>query len=753
MIKQQGRFRDDAFLKRHAHGLCLRGSRGLVLLAVSLAALCGCSPARDAAVNLDKIALSIDQYGFASLSTPFLVGPNDGFGFDLNKDADFYFERAFQPQGVVRALSAEALDVQLAFRMNVEEAIATMAQYRQAKSLRAKEQARQRAAKQKALLESLMASYPEYRENALTKTVIGLLGVLAGEQPPADEEEPPADEGTAGADEVQPAAGDEPPEGAPTTQPAKVGAPIAQGDRLALETVGTVFTPAQTLPDTKPQISAREAIITASGDVMTQQLLSWFINPARNKQGDYELFFCPLIVSVQPGSRTRGGYVADITVNVDLARQTPDGGLQFLSECFPYSSPPIQVAGVFPVIDSQVLDLVSSRRKLFATAFNLAMLGFGSQADAFVDYAKKIEHDAKTQSALTAASAYTVGSTAFGFRVEPKFFALKNPADLESKPGHRLESRTFPAMAIILVQRSYLRHKDYRQDGTWQAGGDCPPEAPGEQKYKYTRLYGDGSARQVIESQRSDCRADCPLEQSGDQTAFDYLVFQTSTRWSPIGWSLPWARFSEVCSWERARALDKAEALITRLTCKGYRRQAQQLASRATALRKLGLDSQALVRVWRADSRPAKTIRVEAVHPRRGWLDRPTVVTIRGCGFEGNVDGVAVGGLKCEFQVLNDRTVVAVVPPWQEAACGAGSATAPGLPGWGEIAIAADVPVEVAKEAADGLPKTPPDGAGVPDVLEPQPSAVSLGWILFDRCSGGGSTATKDDAGGGKAGG
>lgn len=571
---------------------------------LGIAAFVSCGPGHDAAVQLDRVAKSLDRYGFANISAPFLAAPSDNFQFDLNKKADEFFEMAFRPQGAVRGFSAEALDVQLAFRVNIEQALSTVAQFQNAKSIASFRDSQRKAALHKGLLESLSTANPEVADNALVKSTIGMLGVVADQPEPSTEALPGF---------------------VPTSQPIELGAPIPEEDRIALRAVGPSFTSGLAFPEGSFRLSAREALLIASGDSMTQSLLRWFSEPTGNKLRDYELFFCPMIVSVQPGCETRDSYLADVTVDVDLARSNGNGGFEYLSKDFNGASPPIHVAGVFPVIDSQVLDLVSSRRKLFSLAFQLSMLGFGAQADAFVDYARKLEQDAKTQTALTVASAYTIGSTSFGFRIEPKFVALTDLASIEPKPGRILESKTFPALTVLLVHQSYLHSKlacnDKNEKGYW--GNQLSAGSP---RSKY----------------------------------YDFLSLRTSVRWSPVQ-SGSLSRLSEVEVWRRAEALDEAEAQIEKLDC-GSRRQQQLLESRSNSLGKLALDNQTMMRVWH--TRPRNQICIHDVRPDRGWVDQYTVLTIRGSGFEGNVKGVTVGGIRCEHTVVSDRALLVAVPPW-----------------------------------------------------------------------------------------
>jgi hypothetical protein len=602
----------------------------MVLIVAGLSGGPGCSHGQKAAIHLDKVAANIDKFGFASISAPFLAAPSDEFAFDLDKPADYYFDRAFQPQGGVRNFSAEALDMQTSIRVNIEQALATIAQYQRARTIAEMRDAKRKAGVQKQLLETLVGSggeeegaspaIPGLKDNPLVASTIGMLDVVANQEEPDTEPLPGF---------------------VPTTQPIDPAPPFDVADRIALGAVGTTFTPGLAMPAGPFQISAREAMMIASGDVISQSLLRWFMDPTGNKLRHYELYFCPVVVSVQPGYETRAGHLADITVSVDLARPTT-GGLDYLSSEFEPTSPPLQVAGIFPVLDAQVLDMVNSRRSLYATAFQLAMAGFGTQADFFLDYARRLEQDVQTQTALTAASAYTIGSTAFGFRVEPKVVAVTEVGELESAPGRRLESKSFPALAVLLVHRSYLRSKEQVETNSGHAW----------HKNKQLERTTDVSAT-----------ADA------DKGKFDFLSFRTSVRWSPVnrpGWFQE--RYSEVNVWKSAEQIDAAfedlgsfdRANEAKPEASKYQRW--NLKSRTNTLVKLAMDSEALVRVYHTE--PADKVIVHEIWPKRGWIDQTTTVTIRGKGFRSNVKSVTVGGIRCPHKILDDGLLVVEVKPW-----------------------------------------------------------------------------------------
>lgn len=682
---------------------------GAMLLLVWL----GCaSPGEQAAIHLDRVAESLDAYGFASISSPFLATPTTEFGFDLNRKASDYYAEAFTPQGAVRHFSAEALDVQLAFRMNLEQALATIAQYNRARSISAVREAQRKAAVQKQMLETLVQHHPQTAESPLVKSVSGMLGVIQ-DQPEPNPEALPGFE--------------------PAQKDIELGSLFPVDDRLARQTVGP-FSDGLGFPQNAFKISARDALLIASGDSMTQSLFRWFTNPAGHKLDDYELFFCPVIVSVQPGYKTREGFLADVTVNVDLARDG-ENGLEYVSDGYPQSSPPLQVAGVFPVIDSQVLDLVNSRRQLFSLAMQLSLMGFGAQADAFADYAKRLEQDAKTASTITVGSAYTIGSTSFGVRVEPKLVASRDPTRLQTEPGRILDSKTFPAMAVLLVHRSLMKPAQDRWDDAHAAGEYCRPQ------------QADGAVGEAT------CKG----------AGYDYLVFRTSTRWAPLrrGW-LGGDRYSEVEAWRRAKALDEYAGQGGNFSS----REREQLRLREINLRKLALDTQAIVKI--GHSAPKSEVIVESVLPDRGWLDQYTVLTIRGSGFKGNVSVVTVGGIACTPYVQDDHTLLVVVPPWAAAkkdaakparelpeffatvvARPAVAAATDGPPRaieahvaqttatraadaaelsnkWAQVVIAASVPV-MAGCRQERFPDSAPPGDGAERFTAP------VGWVLFDK--------------------
>lgn len=596
-------------------------SHRTAILGLSLL-LVGCHGYR-AAVRLDRVATSLDRYGFASVSTPFLAGPSDAFDFDLDKPAEYYLERALKSQGGGRAVSREALDAQTSVKADIELGLAALAQMESARSLAEFRTAKARAAAQKSTLEALVASSPDIGGQPVVQSMIALLGAAASQEEPDVSDLLP-----------------ERPTGEAAALP--TGPPIPPDQGWARAAVGD-FLDLPDAPSGPFQISTRQALLIANGDKTTESLFRWFMRPTGGKMSDYELFLCPVFVSVQPGWETRRGFAADLTVNVDLARPDGAGGLTFCSSQFAHSSPPIQVAGVFPVVDSQVLDLVSARQRMYALAFQMALTGFGAQAESILDYARSDQFDAQSATPLPVASAYTAGPTSFGFRVVPAFTAVRGLQGkggfLKPDAGGELTPRSFPALAALLVHQSYLYARDEGRSGdaTWDK-----------------QINSSSNAYKAVTK-----IADLGRGGAGADAKYPYLVFRISVRWTPLEHGLlSLDRYTEVDAWERARAMDKVESSLP--SGPGHRNVTDHLASRAIALKQMALDSQALVRVWH--SRPEQKMTVADISPSFVCADRPTVLTVTGKGFKANVGGASVSGMPCEAIVLGDQTMLVVVP-------------------------------------------------------------------------------------------
>lgn len=614
----------------------------------------GCHGYR-AAVTLDSVARSVDRYGFANVSTPFLTGSNSVFDFDLNRSAADYYADALKPQGFVRASDSAAHVAHASLAVDIDAGLKALANMRAARSPAQMELAKKKAANASAGLKVAAKLDPALQENPLYTAIAGLLEAQSGaggeatdsagnagergadsttedgpsaEAPAGGESgDPPAAEGAAEAGAPPAAAGPAP--APPLALPS--GSPFSSENLIGLSSVGS-FTPLLGNPEGTPTLSAREAILIAAGDKLTQGLLNWITNPLANKQPEYDLFYCPMVVSVQPGWDTRKGFLADVTVTVDLARPKAgaagkQGGprqqavYEYLSDNSPGGNPPIQVVGAYPLVDGQVLDLISSKRRLYSMAFALAMRGFGSQGQFFNEFARKLERDSATRSSLTTATAYTLGANAFGFRVEPQYFALKDPAALSAEAGARLQSRSFPALAVVLVHRGYMvgrRHDENARDAS---------------------------------------------EAAGDR--YDRLVFRSGVHWAPVqrdgmlDFVLGPERYSEVEGWRRAQALDRARELSNEV---GGQYARAHLDSRVRALRSAAIDTQAVIRVSAED--PEAPIVVDQVLPTHGWLDARTVLTIYGRNFAGHVRNISVGGRDCTFQPVSDSCILALVPPF-----------------------------------------------------------------------------------------
>ncbi|UCC29381.1 MAG: IPT/TIG domain-containing protein [Phycisphaerales bacterium] len=365
-------------------------------------------------------------------------------------------------------------------------------------------------------------------------------------------------------------------------------------------------------------------------DVWARAILRSLGRFRRNERHDYALLVFPLLVSVQPGHYTRHGYAAEITVKVDLARMHTQAGQdengsprpayrwEYLSEHYPDSTPPIRAVAVLPFDGGETVDIADHRRQVLSFSSELALLGLETQADYFRDYANSLAEDRPRRTAINTASAHNVGSTAFGFRLDPGAGSSTSRTKGGARAGESLESGTVPALAFVFVPAEHLHR-------------------------------------------RAQCHDCCPVPEDL-RDPYEFLVLEANTRWSRLTLPPAWGPcIAETDRWNRAAKLERAAALIEGLPPSGHR---DHLEAQLAALSRLMLDARSFVPL--SDARSAGSICVDSIQPERGWWDQQTVLTISGCGFSGNVRAVTVGGVACCFEVANDRTLRVEVPPWGE---------------------------------------------------------------------------------------
>lgn len=312
------------------------------------------------------------------------------------------------------------------------------------------------------------------------------------------------------------------------------------------------------------------------------------------------------------------------------------------------------VTAVYPMIDAQVLDLRSSFRDQIAIAAQLTLMGYGGQIQQLMDYVKQTEQDASSMTARTIGSAYSANGYNYGFRVEPRYAAIENPVQPDSRPGYTLESTQFPAMVLLFADKAAIASR---------AGG-----------------------------------------KASDSEAWDHVVFHTESRWIPMvgQWPFGWrhATISEDRLIRRARNLDYVLNQLPQYgnnTASGntnlqsaaspgnWQNKENQtntmgqlewstLYRRRAALAALGLGSSIAVRLpeyEKKDSNDSQqktesiTVTVPEKTPFSGWKNTVTTLLITGSGFsDKTILGANVGGRDAAVKVLSKGALVVVIDPW-----------------------------------------------------------------------------------------
>ncbi len=121
--------------------------------------------------------------------------------------------------------------------------------------------------------------------------------------------------------------------------------------------------------------------------------------------------------------------------------------------------PPL-VAGISPLMESQVLDLKDSYGRQDQVAIALAVAlrkgGMKGSAQLFDRFMRQQTKTAATNSALPVVNTFSASGGLFGFQVGPRLRALNDPAARKGGSANVLDRQSFPAVLIVGFDRADL---------------------------------------------------------------------------------------------------------------------------------------------------------------------------------------------------------------------------------------------------------------------------------------------------------
>lgn len=415
--------------------------------------------------------------------------------------------------------------------------------------------------------------------------------------------------------------------------------------------------------------SQRATIRQTASDRFELGLHKFLSNPT-DLPRDCKLVYMVLNVACQPGELTQRGYIGQVDVRVDWDSCESDSAL-FI---------PPRVVAVYPSMDSQGLDLRTSRRELIAAAFNLAAAGKLVGAAAFLNAASRSETDAETMSSLTSVTSYSRGSQHFGFELGPAFFGKLDPASRRAEAGYRLEPVTFPVVVLLAmdaraaeqvnecVESRVRRIKrlfgswDYADDAELQlsvmdsdnrASMDPKVMAAQRQAVVNTDAAAISDAIAKRQASPSEFEALTPEVQEAANTVEKYLDkrpklnFVVTQSWRPMP-GVAGVRhylFGQDDVYAHAINADnrlhrlKSGDMIMSTTQWNIEQRAEALLNRSKAM--LAQLHPAPLSLVLPELFAAQPLRVESISPAAGRVEQSNVYIIRGQGFTDSQKGVA----------------------------------------------------------------------------------------------------------------
>ena len=428
-------------------------------------------------------------------------------------------------------------------------------------------------------------------------------------------------------------------------------------------------------PVIEPELNLRQLLLLTASDKMTLEMLRWLTYP-RDDAPNKQIYLCVASVSVVPGKWTGSGYIGEVDLYMRLAKQADNGQI--------YTSyPPVEptVFSVFPFIDSQVLDLRTSRRRIFTMALQLIVNGYPQAGRLMLDYARQRQQDMRTITGLNTVTSYGNGRHV-GFRFAPRLVAQDDPTDVNTGPAFNLQPQHFPVIIMAVVDEKPFVPKPAAH--VWYTTEGLPistcawPECP----RKLTCESNEHRIPKFDKNARSDAT---------------HMVWYQRHRWMRApdrGWSryIPFwrtitdifkGRLTEYEMIDRARHLDKVRREYKEIQdgwrCNPQLRESRQFYYRAiwnrtNYLAAHGVGSVttfALPRFVEGD----KEIGAIAIKPDVLWIDKPNQFTIVAqteapveCGKGPFAKGfsVSVGGMPVNATRLSGKALKVVMPPWKD---------------------------------------------------------------------------------------
>ena len=418
-------------------------------------------------------------------------------------------------------------------------------------------------------------------------------------------------------------------------------------------TVASTFTgdqfaePQALLGDTEYTIPWTDAIRAGYSSKFQEELLEFLANPGQLSHGE-KLHLVVTQVSCSPGWRTRTDYIADVRVSVDNASARRKRGVDQAGP-----TAPVRVAAVFPLIETQNLDLRSSLRDQLALLGSLSAVmqqsGLAAQSSTISEYAERLQRDAATRTVQPVISS-SVSEGSFGYQFRPVFRAIDDLTDPQSQGEYVLNPVSFPVLALIVTTGNDVETISLSADVNWYRA-----ERPGfwsrlteDLTFPFYHLVGaeSGTPPRSTVVDRT-CRLEALDWAHGALTDLDAKLTrgddavrqQTETDWNTTSQS-----YALAALWEKLISLTEA----------------------------YGAGPQFL-KVY-SESAPAPVAsapKILNVYPARGPSNRSLEMIVHGSGFrsgtKGVVRSVTVSGRQCTFEVFSDTVLRATVPPHGDA--------------------------------------------------------------------------------------